>query len=109
MATALATTCSPHVSTAERNHGEWQDFFMPEARAHVAHRQELGDYVANPDRAARIYASFAAFDALMKGGAHRVLDFERARSIAEIMAKLPTGIPERFQVTTEAETLEAAE
>ena len=105
MATALAITAEPYISTAERTHAEWLDFFLPEGRAHVARRLEIGDYVANPDRCARIYASFAAFDAMKKGEAFRVLDFERARNIADIMAKLPTGVPERFQVYAEVETL----
>ncbi|MDP9412804.1 MAG: hypothetical protein M3Q08_01660 [Pseudomonadota bacterium] len=93
----MATTV---ISTTE-THRQWTDFFLPEGRAHVARRQELGDYVSDPSRCARIYASFAAFDAMQKADPkYRELDFDRAREIAEIMAKLPNGIDKRHQVTT---------
>lgn len=88
-------------------HAQWQSFFLPEGRACVARRQELGDYIPDPDRAARTYASFAAFDALMKGPAHQQLDLERGRRIGEIMAAQPSGIETRHQVTEEVTTLAA--
>lgn len=73
-------------------HAQWQTFFLPEGRVMVARRQELGDYIDDAEKAARIYASFAAFDALMKGPAYQQLDLERGRRIGEIMAGLPSGI-----------------
>jgi hypothetical protein len=84
-----------------RTFNDWLKFFLPEGRAHVERRIELGDYVACPDRAARTYANFAALDATLKGPAYQTLDFDRARLTAEHIAGLPTGIPERFQVTAE--------
>jgi hypothetical protein len=94
MADTADNTATAAISTAERTHAEWLTYFVPEGEEHVRRRQELGDWVANPERCARIYASFAAFDAIKKGGAFRQIDLQRARNIAEIMVTLPTGLTE---------------
>ena len=84
-----------------RTHIEWIEFFAPEAKVYLERRQELGDYIANPDRAAYAYANFAATDAVLKGEKYQTLDFDRARNIAELEAGLPQIIEPRHQVHTE--------
>lgn len=65
------------------SHAAWIAHFLPEGRANVARRIELGEHVSDPESAARIYANFAAFDAIHRGKTE--VDFARARDAADIL------------------------
>ncbi len=61
-------------------------FFLPEARAYVARRLELGDYIPDQGEAALRYARRALCDAKLGVPGFDRVDLQRGRRTAELEA-----------------------